>query len=162
MYPVIFFGLALISILIHLSRVKKRTTPKVIEVILLWLLVWNIGVQGVFAGLFQVLTPDQIARDIGWPIGSPFEFELGMSNIGIGIAALMGLFWRGKYWLGPILINTIFIYGAAYGHFVQQAKGDHAAYNSGIFLYVGDIIIPTIILVFTVLYYFLVLTRSKK
>lgn len=162
MYPLFFLGLAIVSAIIHLTRVKKRTTPKIIEVVLLWLMVWCIGVQGIFAATFQILTPDKIAQDIGWPTGSPFEFEVAVGNLGMGVAGILALVWRGKYWLGPIITYLIFIYGAAYGHIVQQARGDHSAYNSGIFLYIGDIIIPTVILAMALLYYFIVLPKLKN
>lgn len=160
MYPLIFFGLALLSSFIHLARVKKRTTATIIEVMLLWLMVWCIGGQGIFAATFQILMGPQIAKDIGWQ-PSPFEFEVAVGNLGMGVAGVLALVWRGKYWLGPLITYLIFIYGAAYGHIMQQARGDHSSYNAGIFLYIGDIIIPTIILVFAVLYFFIVLPKYK-
>jgi hypothetical protein len=161
MYTLFFLGLAILSALIHLARVKKRTTPVTVEIILLWLIVWCIGVQGMFAATFQIAMPEQIAKGIGWQ-QSPFEFEVAAANLGVGIAGFLALIWRGKYWLGPIITYLVFIYGAAYGHFVQEAKGDHAAYNTGIFLYAGDIIIPTIILIFAILYFFIVLPKYKQ
>jgi hypothetical protein len=161
MYPIIFFGLAVLSAFIHLARIQKRTMPVVVETLLLWLIVWCIGVQGIFAATFQILMPDKIASDIGWA-PSPFLFEVAVGNLGMGIAALLALVWRGRYWLGPLITYLIFIYGAAYGHIMQQARGDHSAYNSGIFLYIGDIGIPTLILVLAVLYFFTVLPKYKN
>jgi hypothetical protein len=161
MYPLIFFGLASISALIHLSRIKKRTSPQTIETILLWLMVWCIGAQGIFAAVFQIWMPGMIAEKIGWQ-ASPFEFEVAVGNLGMGVAGLLALIWRGKYWLGPLITYLIFIYGAAYGHIVQQRLGDTSQYNSGIFLYIGDIIIPSIILIFTVLFYLTVLPKYDR
>ena len=161
MYPIIFFALAMVSTLIHLSRIKKRTMPAVVEVALLWLMVWCIGAQGIFAATFQIIMPDKIAADIGWA-PSPFLFEVAVGNLGMGVAGVLALVWRGKYWLGPLVTYLIFIYGAAYGHLMQQAAGDHSAYNTGIFLYIGDIIIPTIILILAVLFYFTVLPKYKN
>lgn len=161
MYTLFFFAMAVICSLIHLSRVKKRTTPVVIETLLLWFMVWCIGGQGIFAATFQILMPEKIAAGIGWS-RSPFEFEVAVGNLGMGVAGLLALVWRGKYWLGPIITYLIFIYGAAYGHLVQQAHGDHAAYNTGFFLYFGDMIIPSIILVLAVLFYFMVLPKKRS
>lgn len=160
MYPLIFFGLAVISALTHLARTKKRTNAKTIEIILLWLMVWCIGAQGVFAAVFQIFTPEMVAKDIGWQV-SPFEFEVAVGNLGMGVAGLLALLWRGKYWLGPLITYLIFIYGAAYGHIVQQSRGDVSSYNSGIFLWVGDVIIPTVILVFAILYYTTTIAKEK-
>lgn len=162
MYPLIFFGLAVFFSLIHLSRIKKRNNSSTIEAILLWLIVWCIGIQGIFAAVFQIWMPDMIAKEIGWGTGSPFEFEVAVGNLGMGVAALLALVWKGKYWLGPLITYLIFIYGAAYGHIVQQKLGDHSQYNSGIFLYIGDIIIPTIILILAVLYFFIVIPKYDR
>lgn len=161
MFPVIFFAIALILALIHISRLKKRTNAKVIELLLVYIVVFNMGLQAIFAATFQALQPLQTAEKIGFA-PSPFEFEVAMANLGMGIASLFVIFWRGRYILGPVIANTIFIYGAAYGHFFQAAKGDTAPYNGGIFLWAGDIIIPTVILILTVFYYTTGIAKMKK
>lgn len=161
MYPLVFFGIAIICALIDIFRSKDKTQTSIIEKSLLWLMVWCIGAQGIFAATFQIFTPQMVAKDIGWQV-SPFEFEVAMGNLGMGIAGVLALAWRGRYWLGPLITYLIFIYGAAYGHIVQQTRGDVSAYNSGIFLYIGDIGIPTIILILALLFYFKVLPKYKN
>lgn len=160
MFPVIFFSIAIVLALIHIFRLKKRTNARIIELLLVYLVVFNYGIQAIFAATFQTLQPLQTAERIGFT-PSPFEFEVAMGNIGMGIAALMAMFWRGRYILGPVITCTIFIYGAAYGHVVQYMKGDHAPYNSGIFFWFGDVIIPTIILLLAVAYYVSVISNNK-
>lgn len=161
MFPVIFFAISLIVAFILILRLKKKTTPKIIEILLICLVISNIAVDGIFAGFFQIVMSKSVAAQIGFTY-SPFEFEVAMANLGIGISALMVIFWRGRYIFGPVIANTIFIYGAAYGHFVQSARGDTAPYNGGIFLWAGDIIIPTIILILAILYYFTTVNKLKN
>lgn len=161
MFPVIFFFVALALALIHIARLKKRTPAEVVEILLIYFMVSNIAVDGIFAGLFQAFNGKETAAEIGFTF-SPFEWEIAFANIGIGVAALLAVFWRGRYVFGPIIANTIFIYAAAYGHFVQAAKGDTAPYNGGIFLWAGDIIIPTIILILAILYYTMVVAKIKQ
>lgn len=153
MYPLFFFSFAIIASLIHISRTKKRTSAKLAEIFLMYLIFFNIGVQGVFAFMGHAFMAGQIAREIGWPIGSPFQFEVAVANLGMGVAGLLGIFWKKTYWLAVLIMSSVFIFGAAYGHFVQMAKGDMSPYNSGIFLYVGDIIIPTIIVIVAIWYF---------
>lgn len=153
MYPLFFFSFAIIASLIHISRTKKRTSAKLAEIFLMYLIFFNIGVQGVFAFMGHAFMANQIAREIGWPIGSPFQFEVAVANLGMGVAGLLGIFWRKTYWLAVLIMSSVFIFGAAYGHFVQMAKGDMSPYNSGIFLYFGDIIIPTIIVIVAIWYF---------
>lgn len=152
MFPLVFFAVALVLALIHLSRLKKRTTAKTVEILLVYFMISNIGIDAIFGAFFQAFQPAATAQKIGFTL-SPFEFEVAMANLGIGVSALFALFWRGRYLLGPVIANTIFIYGAAYGHFVQASKGDIAPYNGGVFLWAGDIIIPTIILILALIYY---------
>jgi hypothetical protein len=160
MFPIIFFTIALLLALFKLSRLKKRTTAQTIEVLLVYFMVSNIGIDALFGAYFQIFQAQQTAGMIGFTF-SPFEFEVAMANVGIGIAALLSIFWRGRYLLGPVIASTIFIYGAAYGHFVQAAKGNTAPYNGGIFLWFGDIIIPTIIVILAILYYNTVISKTK-
>lgn len=160
MFPVIFFSIALLAAVIHIARLKTRTPEKIIETFLIYFMVSNIGVAGIFAGTFQAIQGPETAAMIGFTY-SPFEWEVAFANIGMAVTALLAVFWRGRYVFGPIIANTIFIYGAAYGHFVQAAKGNYAPYNGGIFLWAGDIIIPTIILILAILYYKNVVSKKK-
>lgn len=160
MYELPFVGIAIVCIIIHLARTKKRTPAKVVEICLLYLLTIVIGGVSVFSGLFHVFDGPNIAKQIGWA-PSPFQAEVGWANVGIGVAALLGFFIRGTYWFAPIITEAIFLYGAAYGHFVQIAKGDTAAYNSGFFLYFGDLFLPTLALVLAFFYYTMVVSKKK-
>lgn len=161
MFPVIFFAIGLVVALFKISRLKKRTKGQVIEIVLVCFIVSNIAADGIFAAFFQAFYPARTAADIGFTL-SPFLFEVAMANFGMAVAAFMGIFWRGRYLLGPVIANTIFIYGAAYGHFVQAAQGNTAPYNGGIFLWAGDIIIPTIILILAILYYKEVISKTPQ
>ena len=57
-----------------------------------WLLLLSVGVMNLWAGLFHVFAPEMSARTIGWQ-DSPFHFEIGVSDIAIGIIAIAS-FWR--------------------------------------------------------------------
>lgn len=162
MYPIFFLTFALIGSFISFTRSNDKSKEKMVEILLMYMVVVNIGFQGIFAAMGHLFMPNKIAQEIGWPTGSPFQFEVGMANLGFGISGLFGWFWRGKYWFGPIIANLVFIYGAAYGHIVQMQKGDMSPYNSGVFLYVGDIAIPTLYLILAILYYLWVLKSPGK
>jgi hypothetical protein len=48
--------------------------------------------------------------------GGPFQWEVGMANLGIGVAGVIaGIFGR-EYWLAVILVALVFLDGAAVGH----------------------------------------------
>lgn len=86
-------------------------------------------------------------------LAARFQFEIGIANLAVGIAGVLCVWFGAGFKLATVLINSIFLFGAAYGHFVQLAKGDTSPYNTGVFLYFGDIIIPAIILILMLVYY---------
>lgn len=161
MFPLFFFAIGIIAAGIHILRAQKRNKPFIIETLLIYLMVFCMGIGSLFGAAFQIFQAPETATMIGWA-PSPFLFEVAMSNVGLAIASLFVITWRGYYPLGPVIASTIFLYGAAYGHFVQINKGDMAPYNSGPFLYISDLFIPTVILVLAMLYHRCVLLPNKK
>ncbi|HCA41951.1 MAG TPA: hypothetical protein DEP28_01715 [Bacteroidetes bacterium] len=138
-----FIILALVTTLIHLA-VKKafKDEPKRIEIILLNFIVVIIGGSSLLAAAGHLLIPDQIAESIGWPTGSPFQTEVGLANLGFGIAAVMGIWFRKTFWLSTIISSGVFLFGDGVGHVYQMiAHGDYAENNAGIIMYT-DFLIP--------------------
>ena len=84
-----------------------------------WLLLLSVGVETLWAGLFHVLAPQVAASSIGWQV-SPFQFEVGVADIAIGLVAIIA-FWRSLAFKSAVVIYiTLFYAGVAIGH-VQQA-----------------------------------------
>jgi hypothetical protein len=154
MYPIVFFIIGIAAAIIKIAVTKKQMTgSEKAGVFLLYLIVMCIGVEGIFAFLGHAFIPDKIAEQIGWPTGSPFQFEIAIANLSYGVLGFLCILFRGRFWMAVVIGNSIFLWGAAYGHFVQMLKGDRSPYNSGIFLYAGDIIIPLIIFVLMIYYF---------
>jgi hypothetical protein len=162
MLPVIYLVIALVSAFIRVIIIKRDTTGlEKVRIFLLYLIVMCIGVQGILAFYAHAFMADFVAEQIGWAPGSPFQFEMAIANLSYGILGFMCIRFKGNFWIAVVTGNLILLLGAAYGHFVQMAKGDHSPYNSGIFLYVGDIIIPIVIFILMI-YYFVSLNKIKK
>jgi mannitol-specific phosphotransferase system IIBC component len=95
-----------------------------------------VGINGISAFYAHAFRADETARAIGWPIGSPFQFEIAITNLTFGILGMLCLWIRGTFWYAVGLAQAIFGLGAAYGHIVQMVvHKDFAPENSGIFLY---------------------------
>jgi len=154
MFPVVFFAIAVIAAVLRLAVSKKKLSGyEKVGIFLLYVIVMNIGVTGLYSFMGHAFIPDKIAEEIGWPTGSPFQFEVAIANLSFGILGVLCMFIRGKFWAAVVIGNCIFLWGAAYGHFVQMAKGDNSPYNSGVFLFVGDIFIPLVTFILMVMYY---------
>ncbi|HAX47923.1 MAG TPA: hypothetical protein PK605_06085 [Ignavibacteria bacterium] len=154
MFPVVFFVIAVIAAALRVALTKKELSGyEKAGIFLLYIIVMNIGLSGLYSFMGHAFIPDKIAAEIGWPAGSPFQFEVAIANLSFGVLGVLSIFIRGKFWAAVVIGNCVFLWGAAYGHFVQLAKGDHSPYNSGIFLYAGDIFIPLITFILMVMYY---------
>ena len=153
MFSIIFLILILLGTGVHLfiSR-KPKTATKIISTLLLYLLVINVGVGGLFGFMGHAFRADQVAQSIGWAPGSPFQFEIAVSNLAFGILGILCIWIRGNFWIATGLGSSVFALGAAYGHLRDIVVNQNLSiYNAGPILWVGDILMPVLILSLLVL-----------
>jgi hypothetical protein len=73
-----------------------------------------------------------------------------MADLTVGVLGVLCLWLRGNFWLATAIANAVWLLGDAVGHVRQVLEyGNHAANNSGIFLYT-EIAAPLVILALTV------------
>jgi hypothetical protein len=132
--PAVLFVLAVII-------ASARGNGPVAERLLAWLLLLPIGITGLWAGISHVFFPAIAAAYIGWQV-SPFQFEVGMADLAIGVTACMA-FWRDlNFKTAAVSAASIFLLGDAVGHVRQMvAAGNFAPGNAGVPFYM-DIICP--------------------
>jgi hypothetical protein len=145
----VFYALvALIGAGIHLSRhPTERGQAQAVEVVLLWWIVVTIGAAGIVGGLFHLFDGASIAREIGFTRGDGgFQTEVGFSDLALGVAAVLCIWFRDRYWLAIIVVATISLWGDAFGHIHQEIVNDnHDPDNTGPVLY-ADIVFPLVAL----------------
>ena len=115
-----------------------------------WVLLLPIGVSGLWAGIAHVAFPEVAASHIGWQV-SPFQFEVGMADLAIGVTACLA-FWRSwDFRAAAVCAASIFLLGDAIGHVRQMlVAGNFAPGNAGVPFYM-DIIGPLLAIVLLVL-----------
>ncbi len=108
---------------------------------LAWILLLPIGVTGLWAGIAHVAFPEVAAAHIGWET-SPFQFEVGMADLAIGIPACLA-FWRPwEFRAAVVCTASVFLLGDAVGHIRQMlTAGNFAPGNAGVPFYM-DIVAP--------------------
>jgi len=128
----------------------NRSGGTIAERLLAWILLLPIGVTGLWAAVFHLFFPEIAAKDIGWE-PSPFQFEVGMADLAMGVAACVS-FWRGlDFKTAVVVINAIFLLGDAIGHVEQMiAAGNFAAGNAGV-PFLGDLILPVLSLILLII-----------
>jgi hypothetical protein len=125
--PTVVFVLALVGATLH------RSIPQSAERYLSWILL-SMGVEGLWAGLTHVLFPETAAHFIGWQT-SPFQFEIGIADISLGVVALLA-YWRPLAFKAAVVtFSFVFYIGLAIGHIRQVVlTGDMSPGNVGLLL----------------------------
>lgn len=93
------------------------------------------GIVGLWAAMGHLLAPERTAESIGWK-SSPFQTEMGFTNLSLGVAGLIAPWQSLSYQLCLTLILSILWYGCAYVHIKDRFKSKNCAtHNSGPMLY---------------------------
>jgi hypothetical protein len=143
-------GVLLPTLHILLAR-KDRSPSNVACVYLGYLLPISVGLGGLLAFSGHTMRADEIARSIGWPTGSPFQFEVAVANLAFGVLGLLCAKFRDGFWTATILGYGVFLEGAAYGHVREILEaGNWSINNAGPILFV-DILFPLFLLALLVL-----------
>lgn len=142
------FAAAIVIAIVKVRRAHfahRVVTP----VYVLWgeTLFYTLGIGFVYAGFMHAYAQSIVAPSIGWT-PSPFEFELGWAEIGVGLVALMSL-WRGyEFRLASTLIYAVFSFAAAAQHIAEIVSAhNYAPGNAGVVLWFGDIAVPIFFLI---------------
>ncbi|MCH9626016.1 MAG: hypothetical protein S4CHLAM123_12050 [Chlamydiales bacterium] len=153
MYPIILFVIAAFAILIHFYLSKNKTFARLVELSLAYIIPLNIGVGTLIGFIAHAFYGPEIAAKIGWPAHNPFQFEVAIGNLAMSVAGFMCIWQKKGFWLATTIFSGIFFLGAAFGHIVQMVVHEnYSPYNSGPFLYIGDIAIPLLYLTLALIY----------
>ena len=105
------------------------------------------GLSHTIAFLGHAFKADEIAKFIGWPAGSPFQFEVAAANLALGVIGIMCLWIKDKFWLAMIAGSTVFGWCTAFGHIRQIVLyQNYAPGNAGLVLYL-DILAPLLMII---------------
>lgn len=110
-----------------------------------YVVIFNGGLQGLWAALGHLGFPQKTAASIGWK-SNGFQVEIGFANLGIGITGTMVIL--AANWSEPIgLFIAIYYAGCAYNHIKERfIAHNNAPCNSGPMLYSTIATVITILL----------------
>jgi hypothetical protein len=150
MFQVFFSLLALLAASVHLafSPQRRSSGTAIAGTYLLYLLFFYVGLMGLLTAYAHVFRPVETSASIGWST-SPYEYEVGMADLTIGVLGVLCLKFRGDFWLATAIGNAVWLLGDAVGHIRQMTLyNNHASNNSGIFL-ATEIMMPLVIFFLT-------------
>lgn len=109
-----------------------------------WFIFFAVGGVGIWAFFCHVFIPNLASASIGWA-PSPFEFEVGVANLGMGVAGVLAPWFRRQYSVAVGIMVSCFSWGAAYGHVKQMIVAHDYAINNAGPIFWTDILIPVVL-----------------
>jgi hypothetical protein len=125
------FSFSILPVIIaagHLSLDKSsRPHERRLEIFLLYL--FGIGVAGSGIGGFfgHVFLSDPVAESIGWPTGNPFQLEVGVANLALGILGVVAMGRRDGFREATVIAATVLGVGATVVHAMDIIESGNLA-----------------------------------
>jgi hypothetical protein len=161
MVSLVFLVLGLVVGAVHVYLDKQpRTRVRVAQIFVLWFLVIIVGVTGVFAFIGHTVYADATAQSIGWPTGNPFQSEVAVANLSVGVLGILCYWMRGNFWIATVIGFSVWWLGDAVVHIRSiVVEANYAPDNAGVTFYL-DILVP--VLLIALLVYYLYATRHEQ
>jgi hypothetical protein len=123
---VFYAVVAIVVALIWQHREKgTRDHARTLEIWLVSLVVVLVGVTGIAAFIAHAFFAEDLAKQIGFPAGNPFQFEVAVADLAFGVLGLLCAKYRGGFLAATVIGASVFLLGDAYGHIVQWLKHDN-------------------------------------
>lgn len=145
--PIIFIAITIIGALAQILREWPRSdNARRAEIFLNWAFLVIIGIGGIWAFIGHTLFADLVAESIGWPVGNPFQQEVALANLAIGVLGILALLIPGTFRIAPLIAYAIFMMGAGIGHIWQIISNQNLSENNaGLVLWL-DLCMPMILI----------------
>ena len=153
MVNLLFVVLGLVVGAVHAYLDKQpRTKGQLAEIFLLWLLVIGVGIGGIFAFIGHTVFADTTAASIGWPAGNPFQSEVAVANLTVGVLGILCYWMRGNFWNATVIGFAVWWLGDAVVHIRSiVVSANYAPNNAGVTFYLA-IIFPVLLSALLVYY----------
>jgi len=152
-------GLVVGAVHVYLDK-QPRTKARVAEIFLLWFLVIAVGVTSVVAFIAHTVFADTTAASIGWPAGNPFQSEVAVANLAVGVLGILCYWMRGNFWVATAIGFSVWWLGDAVVHIRSiVVEANYAPNNAGVTFYL-DILVPVMLI--ALLAYYLHVNRQEE
>lgn len=145
--------LGLIGFVIHVIKIpsQNRTKAKLIELFLLYQLVFSVGITSLVAFYGLTFMAEYIAKYTNWP-ECPFQQELGNVNLAFGVLGILCIWYRRLFWAATVIGFSVWILSDGIHHVLESIyTHNYSEGNVGVILYL-DFIIPILLLILLPLY----------
>ena len=96
----------------------------VTEAILVWLLLFNVGILRLLAGFMHWFSPlaDKVAEKIGWKAGSLFQKEVAAADAAFGVPGVLAFFVRDNFLVATVIGSSIMLFFMGIIHVLEIKK----------------------------------------
>ncbi|WP_235681170.1 DUF6790 family protein [Tomitella gaofuii] len=111
-------------------------------------LTWLAGVNSLVVGCGHLMFPDPVAESIGWGKGSPFQWEVGLAGVSMGVLGILaGSGFDRQFQLAAVIAFAVFYLGAAVGHVKEMVVERNFAPGNAGFIFWYDLAAPVLVIV---------------
>lgn len=148
MFGILLFLLAIVCAVLHIANSEQKAPFSRMEVVLSYVLLINVGVMSLLAAYMHIYEGPTTAKMIGWLPDSPFQFEMGVTNLSFGVLGVISYWIRGHFWDAVVLGFSILMLGCFVGHLHEYFENDNISpYNMGPIIWFNDLFLPIFLLV---------------
>lgn len=152
--PLIAYAAVVLLTALSFARQPAPRRPlDLARALLRYINLFPVGLMGLWGALGHIVFPAQSAAAIGWAT-SPFQTEVGLANLGMGLAGVIAAFWRDWGFRAAVAVMMAgFLGGAGINHIIEIGRtGNLAAGNAGPILYT-DLLTPLLLIILLALTY---------
>jgi 4-amino-4-deoxy-L-arabinose transferase-like glycosyltransferase len=125
------FAFSVLPVIIAVGHLglDRSSWPRERRLELFLLYLFGVGVAGSGIGGFfgHVFISDPVAESIGWPTGNPFQLEVGVANLAVGILGVVAMGRRDGFREATVIAATVFGVGATVVHGMDVLESGNLA-----------------------------------
>jgi 4-amino-4-deoxy-L-arabinose transferase-like glycosyltransferase len=106
---------------------SSRPRERRLELFLLYLLGIGVARSGIGGFFGHVFISDPVAESIGWPTGNPFQLEVGVANLAVGILGIVAMGRRDGFREATVIAATVLGVGATLVHAMDVIESGNLA-----------------------------------
>lgn len=131
------------AVMISLDPLVKTRSQR-LEVYLIYMLGLGVAGSGIGGFVGHLFLSDIVAESVGWPVGSPFQLEMGFANLALGVLGLIAVARRDGFREATATAVVVLGVGASIVHFIDIIQTGNLAPGNTI-QNIGNLVRPALL-----------------
>jgi hypothetical protein len=118
-----------------------------LEIYLIYMFGLGVAGSGIGGFIGHLFFSDDVAGSIGWPVGSPFQLEMGFANLALGILGILAIAKRDGFRDATVIAVTVIGVGATIVHILDIIHTGNLAPGNTL-QNISNLAKPTLLIIF--------------